>query len=290
MGGLFHVDLQFARLDPFPYRVGLLIVLTANTLLAYQAAKLLVLSPDRFADSASQLFHVAQFVLYYNTSQLYDVLCFFFWFCAFNYYITKRLRGNALGIGQIAILLVLYICALNSKEMAVTLPVLLIAFELVYFQTRQWKKALLPISLVGLATLAYVVGKSIGPEALSRDQAYKPVITFGRFLDSNSHYAAKLFYVNSPDIGKARILALWSALAYLAARSRKRYLWWALALVVFGATPVAFISGRGAGCLNIPAFGYSLPCRCSTVWFDGWQGSHSSAGCTVPRHWLEVSS
>ncbi|HYP14351.1 MAG TPA: hypothetical protein VEQ63_10550, partial [Bryobacteraceae bacterium] len=270
MGGIFYMPLyELFGMDPLPYRIGILALLTINAILAYITARTLTRSYVVAGLTAVLTsFHTGQFVLYFNTSQLYDVLCFTFWFGAFLYFARKRLRGEYLGWKQCAVLLALYVCSLNSKEMAVMLPILLVAFELAWWRQlpdatadrlkQRLIRGAVPIVVVGFATLAYVIGKTSGPEALSNIDAYKPVITWGRFLDSNAHYAAELFFRREHSIGRGNLLIVWAAMAYLAARYRRPYLWWGLALVIFGATPIAFIEGRGGGCLNIPAFGYAL--------------------------------
>lgn len=274
--GLFYMPLyEMYGMDPLPYRIVIYIVLALNALLAYATARLLTRSYVVAALAAILTsFHTGEFVLYFNTSQLYDIFCFSFWFAAFYVYARTRLKGSTVGIGPLIAVFALYVCALNSKEMGVTFPVLLVAFELAWWRQLwpahlpgSWKspvtrqhlfRVALPIVITGLATLAYVIGKSTGPEALNNIGAYRPVITFGRFIDSNAHYAAELFYRKEFSIGRTNLLLVWAGMAYLAARFRRPYLWWGLAMVVFGNLPIAFIEGRGGGCLYISAFGYAL--------------------------------
>jgi hypothetical protein len=112
--------------------------------------------------------------------------------------------------------------------------------------------------VTGVLTVIYVVGKSIGPGALSEaGPAYKPVLTVGRFLDNNAHFARELLYLDE-DPGKLGILTIWALIAYLVFRRRRTSLRWAFVLIVAGGLPIAFIAPRGGSWLNIPLFGFAL--------------------------------
>ena len=60
---------------------------------------------------------------------IYDVLCGFFYFAALAYYVNIRERGASLRPLQLLGFLALYVMALNCKEMAVTLPVIVLIYE-----------------------------------------------------------------------------------------------------------------------------------------------------------------
>jgi uncharacterized membrane protein YfcA len=141
MGGLFYMPIfDVFGTNPFPYRAVLLVILGANAFLAYGAAKTLSRSvPIALIAAVFTSYHGGMFVLFYNTSQLYDVLCFLFWFAALNLYLRIRTRERDLNIRETGVLLGLYICALNSKEMAVTLPVALFAYETVCAPAGTWR-------------------------------------------------------------------------------------------------------------------------------------------------------
>lgn len=265
--GLFYMGIfESYGMNPLPYRIGIIAAMTLNTWLAYDVARRLMRSTvAAFLTAALTCYHANQFVLIYNTSQLYDVFCFTFWFGAFLLYIRKRLRGEHLSGLQRAAVLALYICSLNSKEMAVTLPVLMLVFELAYLRStglgwdrRDLVRAATPIVLVGLATLAFVAGKTLGSDSLLKVDAYRPVITWKNFLESNAHYVAELAYLKEPQISRQALFALWFVMAYLAWRARRPDLKWGMAMAILGTLPIAFIPGRGGGCLYIPAFGYAM--------------------------------
>jgi hypothetical protein len=134
MAGFFYMPLlHFFGLNPAPYHLVMLALLLANVYLLYRFARVLGCPEEAaFLAAFAGCYHAGLNGLYYNTSFIYDVLCCFFYLAAFDYYAGIRSRGERLKARQIAIFLALFMCALNSKEMAVTLPLVLIAYEWLY--------------------------------------------------------------------------------------------------------------------------------------------------------------
>src|SRR5215467_7785579 len=116
-GALYYLPLyHFFLLDPLPYRIVQISILAATIPIFFCLARLL---------SGS---HAVAFLVF-SGSFIYDVLCGFFYFAALTYYVSIREKGMTLSPGQLAIFLALYICALNWKEMAVSLPVIVLIYE-----------------------------------------------------------------------------------------------------------------------------------------------------------------
>ena len=57
------------------------------------------------------------------------MLCGFFYLAALTYYVHLREQGICLRPVQLLIFLLLFVLALDSKEMAVTLPVIVLIYE-----------------------------------------------------------------------------------------------------------------------------------------------------------------
>ena len=77
-------------------------------------------------------FHGKFDYLYYNAGSMYDVFCFLFFFLALLIYLRARVEGRFLGVWETLGFLVCLVCALNSKEMAATLPVIVLVYELIF--------------------------------------------------------------------------------------------------------------------------------------------------------------
>src|SRR6266478_8647244 len=96
----------------------------------YYLARLLACSRSvAFLAVLALCYHAQLADLVFIGSFIYDVLCGFFYFAALTYYIHIREKGRSLRSTEFAAFLALYICALNSKEMAVTLPVIVLIYE-----------------------------------------------------------------------------------------------------------------------------------------------------------------
>ena len=63
---------------------------------------------------------------------MYDVFCFLFFFLALLIYLRARLQGRFLGVWGTLGFLACLVCALNSKEMGATLPVMVLVYELIF--------------------------------------------------------------------------------------------------------------------------------------------------------------
>src|SRR5580704_17872135 len=142
---------------------------------------------------------------------MYDVFCFLFSFLTLLIYLRARLEGRLLGVWETLGFLVCFVCALNSKEMATTLPIMIFIYELLFHPPDfRCLRALIGwcfregrMALVGaLCVLIYLPAK-LGPQGLAVDPAYAPHYTWARWIGDTGTYLADLLYRNSPtgDLG-----------------------------------------------------------------------------------------
>jgi hypothetical protein len=262
MGGLFYVPiLTLAGLDPVPYQAALLLILLANVYLIYRLARLLGCS-ELAAGLAALIgcYHAGLHNLYYNAAFVYDALCCFFYLGAFVYYLRIRQSGRALGARQIVLFLALLLCSLNSKEMAVTLPLMLLVYEWIYHRP----SALLPwlrgpgriVVLAAALTALDIYGKLVGPDALVNAEAYRPVFVLRRVRDFQRMSLGDLLF--GWGSGWGGILLLWALLAYLAWRRDRPalgFLWWFMVLTPL---PIEFLIGKSQACLYVPMVGWAI--------------------------------
>jgi hypothetical protein len=102
--------------------------------MVYHLARLLASSRSvAFLGVLAFCYHAQLANLVFSGSFIYDALCGFFYFAALTYYIHIREKGLLLRPTQCVGFLALYICALNVKEMAVTLPVVILIYELLKY-------------------------------------------------------------------------------------------------------------------------------------------------------------
>jgi hypothetical protein len=267
LAALYYVPLRAVfGLNPAPYHVVLLIVLLANVYLVYRFARLLGAGELAAAGAALLVcYHAGLAVLWYETSFVFDVLCSFFYLAALVWYLRIRDRGQLPNGRQIAALSGLYLCALNSKEMAVTLPLMLAAYEWVYHKfPRTWGAAGAWLRGAGrgaLATLAitlpYLYGKTLRHNALIENPGYHPVISAERVLKFQIESWSDILQVWNA-LGLRSVVALWVILTYVAWRRNRPVLRFCWFFFLITPLPIEFLPGRTGACLAIPYCGLAV--------------------------------
>jgi hypothetical protein len=267
MGAAFYLPLyELFGLHIRAFRIAVLILLMINVYLLYRLARLLGANELAAGLAAFVMcFHRAMGLLYYNTSFVYDVLCFLFYVTALIVYVRVRVRGEFPGIGATLGIIALYLCALNSKEIAPTFPMILLAYEWVYHRPVSWKpRALLrwlfPEGRLAMITVpltaAYVYGKTVGPNALASIPDYHPVFSLARVLQFQTGALTDLLYVQRP-LEVRDIVIVWSIVTLIAWWSKNRVLrfcWWWMVLTPL---PIQFVNRIGPA-LYIPLAGWAI--------------------------------
>ena len=269
-GALYYLPLyHFFGLNPFPYRIVQICILALSIPIAYWLARLLASSCSvAFLAVLAFCYHPYVANLVFVGAFIYDVLCGLFYLTALTYYVHIREQGAYLRPLQLVLFLVLYICALDSKEMAVTLPVIILTYELLKssrwpgwnaFLSWTWRDAA-PALIGGAITAFYVYSKIGGIGSTTGSDAYRPIYSWHNFITSNASFVGELLY--SPQaITPTALLLLWAAIFIYAFLRRDRMLRLMAFWIVIIPLPIAFILPiRRGGCLYLLLFGWSLIC------------------------------
>jgi hypothetical protein len=262
LGGAFYAVLfGLFGLNPLPYRVVILLLLGFNLWLIYRFARLLGCDERRSAVAVIlAAYHAGLGSLNYNTDAIYDILCFTFYLGAFVYYVSIRRRGRLLGGWENTAFFGLFLCALNAKEMALTLPLVLLAYEAFYHRPVEWNWSGARAWLFGPGRLAqcavpldllYLYGKKFGPNALMSMQAYQPVFSLDRFLRFQTGCIKDMLLRPAP-VGTLGLLFTWTLLTWLAWRIDRPVLRFCWAFLIVTPLPIEFLEGRYQACLYIP--------------------------------------
>jgi hypothetical protein len=252
---------HFAGFNPVPFHIADLVILAANAYLTYALCRRL--SGSRETGAAGALigcYNVRLGFLYFDTGYIYDVLCYFFYCAALLLYVRARQGKRALGPLEIAAFCGLYLCALNSKEMAVSLPAMLLAYELIYHREElRWRlRRWIPLLAAGGITLLFLAGRFWGQNAVAKLPGYQQVYTWRQFLFTSGHFLGDLAGMGN-DLPTAWVLFLWALLGAIAWRSKLRplrFAWWFLMITPL---PLAFLAvPRGASQYYIPWLGWVL--------------------------------
>jgi hypothetical protein len=252
--------------NPYPQYVVFFAAMLVNLWLAYLAL-------SRLADSreigalATLLFafHGKLEYLYYNGGSLYEPFCFLFYFLALFLYVRVRRQGRYLGLGWLAVFLGCLVCSLNSKEMAVTLPLAVLLYELIFHpppvgpprELAKWlSRQGRAVWLGGLFVLAYLPAK-LSPSGLAGYEAYVPVYTFSRFLENTETYLGYLLYRGAP-LTALGVACFYGILIAVAVWMRSRPMWFGLLFFPIALLPVSFTPVRLGYVLYLPLAGLAL--------------------------------
>ena len=267
MGSLYYVLLfKMFGFNPLPFNAVRLAVVAVDALIFFFLAARI--SGSRMVAALATVFiayHADLGNIAYVGSFIYDALCGGFYFAALLYYLRCRNLYGRLNLSRTCLFLGMYICALNSKEMAVSLPVVLFAYELLYQFPRTWKTAealrrILADAGAAIAaiavTIVFIAVKMLGSGSLATQEGFQPAYTWARLFETNIHYLNTIFYTTR--FTAELTVLVWAALLYIALRNGDRRLLLLWVWVVATPMPIAFIPGRGGACLYIIAAGWAM--------------------------------
>ena len=254
LGGLFYVAIyRIFGFHPLPFRIACFGLLALNLGFLWRFTRRLSGSRELAFLALLLAGYHAWFVdLYYNTGTVYDLLCYCFYLGAFNFYLG--VRPQKLSWRELGTLTILYVCALNAKEMAVTLPVLLAVYEAIYHGRSFRYTGVLVTSLV---TIPYMIGKLTGPGSLVETPSYHLTISPGRYLDTFHLYLNPLLY-REHLFRDPNTVQLLIAMLLVALFLRKEPLLFAWCFVLISLLPVAFIAHYAGFFLYLPMAGWAL--------------------------------
>src|SRR5438876_1878601 len=267
-GAFYYLPLyHFFDLDPLPYRIAQISILVGSIPLVYYLSRRLASSRSiAFVAVLALCYHPRLAGLVFVGAFIYDVLCGFFYFAALAYYLHIRERGASLRPVQLVGFLALYVMALNCKEMAVTLPVIVLIYE--FLKSPGWTdwKAVprwigsyaVPSIIAGLLTVFYIYGKVHGSGSLASLDPYRPKYSWHNFTASNGKFVSQLLFAGH-TIAPMALLLLWALVFIYAFARRDRTLRLMAFWIVIVPLPVAFITPvRGDASLYLLLFGWAM--------------------------------
>jgi len=267
-GGLFYRPIYALwGFHPLPFRIAALLFLCLNFWLLALVVR--QLTGSRWAALLALLLlgiNPSFSAAYADTGNIYDVLAYTFFWGAFALYVRIRQAGRIPGWGSLALLVCLFVTALNSKELSVSLPVAIGLYELVWHPPADWRPAVLwrwlsnegRLTVIGgLIDIVYILGKRYGPNSLWLEPAYRPHYSAGAYIPALAHFLRELIY-KPVTISTVKMAVILVAMILVAALSRRRCLIWALGFILISVLPLAFIPLRGGAAYMIPSLGWAV--------------------------------
>jgi len=188
-------------------------------------------------------------------------------------YLRARGQNRLLGIGESLGFLACFICALNSKEMAAMLPVMVLIYELLWhppdfrsFRSLcRWTVREGRMSLVGAICVLIYLPAKLSPQGLTGSSWYVPHYTWSQYIGDTGVYLAELFYRSNPSstlgvtpLTPLQVGGVFGVLIAVAIWMRSRAVWFGLLFFVISMLPVSFVTARLGFVMYLPIAGLAL--------------------------------
>jgi hypothetical protein len=262
-GAIYRTLFEVFGFNPRPLYVLCWALLACNVVVAYRFFRTTTGTPMlAMIGLATTLVHGTFQDLYFSAGTLYDRLCFLFTALGVIFYLRMRRRSESLTLRGSALVFIICILAMNSKESGVALPLLLACCEIVFIWRKQsWSSCILrvwPLYLLLTALcITFVVFRVNRTPELILTSSYQPNLSVllwargvSRYLEmlTYNHVAFSLFGFACSLIGTAALAAVF--------RNRAMIFGWLF--FVISITPVAVISIRPGYVLYVPQLGLGL--------------------------------
>lgn len=264
-GSLFyHTMYTVAGLHALPFRIFAYAVMLFNIWLVYRLA--LLLTESSWTGLLCALifsYHQRLFALFVNGGTIYDLLSLTFFLLAFGDYVSARRRFGNLTGWRLLGFCALYTLALNSKEMAASLPAILLIYELVYHPDSlkagfRWLYDRRAVWIAGAMTaIAFRIRIGRGSSFFVVHD-YDLHLTAAQYFSTTTPLVSQLFFLHENTLGAAEAIAIFAAALALGLALRDRALLLGAAIAILTPLPVNFITYRGFFVMYLPLVGWAL--------------------------------
>jgi hypothetical protein len=233
---VYRIVSKAADLDPVPYHAVLLLFHAANVVLVYQVARRAA-SSERVGAFASSLYllPVAFISTFWKFGEIFDLLSTVFFLLAFWAFLALPD-----GWRKTFLVVLSFMIACRAKEMAITLPAVLVSYDVFMGEGRLRRHLAMHATLV---TLAIVFAAGFRPAAaLPSTAPYHLDIRLGALIENGGWYARALWGA-SPGSAKSFVILCIGVLAITLA-CRDRLLGFAASFVPITLLPVIFLTNH----------------------------------------------
>jgi hypothetical protein len=245
VGGIFYrVSWHLFGLNPLPYRIACFLFLLAGLGLAWRLIRRHAESwPASVAGMLVMAFHPAMVDLYFNSGTVYDLLAAIF-------YLLAIWRAPRAGAWEAAAWTWL---ALQSKEMAATLPLVLFLYLWLVLGRIRWTPVMASAGVVALL----LPFKLWSGQGLAANALYRPVLEAPFVLAQYAKYHFELFHLPW-QTAPGWLLSFWLLLAVVALRWKQPVLLFACCFWITSLLPVCVVPARSMFVLHLPLTALAL--------------------------------
>jgi hypothetical protein len=263
MGQIYYLSIfKIFGMNPLPYRAGLISIAVINACLSARLGTLL--SGSRVVGLLTGLLagaRASMAELYFQNDIVYDALAYFFSMLTLIRYVSIRKMGEVPQWRQSGLIAVLYVAALDSKEISITVAGFVLAYEVLFHQPsgiREWwkREGRLPLLLLLIGGV-YMAGKLLGPDSLKNVGDYKLHLSLRTYLENTRAQWKDLFYLDSFSSSEL-VVGVAILLLVLLFFRKSPALRWCSFYILAANLPIAFIRLRIGVQLYLPWFGWAL--------------------------------
>src|SRR5579883_1533154 len=262
---IYRVSFAIFGLRPFPLRILIYILLLVNAWLVFRLARRLTGSREIAALAAFLMsYHHELGDVYTNTGTIFDVVGCTFYALTLLYYANVRARGRVVGWHYV-VLYLLVAATLNSKEIGASLPVVLLAYDWIYFKPlAKWRTLarwaaldLAPIWMAAAVTALSIARKISQGSHFAGNPDYSLRLSVAQCFDTTGKYLGELMWQRQP-LPPAAVIAVFGALITIAVIARRKHIWFCVAFVLIGPLPVNFIVSRSLFAIYVVLMPWSI--------------------------------
>jgi hypothetical protein len=263
---VYRLLFEIFGLDPMPFRIFTYSLLLLNVFLVYKLVARLSGSREIGAMAALLFtYHGRLSPIYLNNGTIYDILCGTLMLGLFLYYDHVRGQGRDLNWKHVATLTLLFVLALNAKEMAGAVPILLFAYELIFFSpagagrpqaSTLLRRLAIPIGFAVITGLAASAKMGAG-SVMHSTPPYAMTVSLHQFLDHWCRLVTDLIYKQGRPVTDVQLFLVWLTVCSVTLLLRKRYVTFLAAWALLAPLPVIFIPFRGFFVMYVPLIGWA---------------------------------
>lgn len=201
-------------------------------------------------------FHSRFLDIYSEGGYLYDILCGFFCLATAAFYVARRNRG-LLGYGEIGVVYLLWAAAANSKEIALTLPAVLLVYEAVFHWPIARRNWIAPLALFVLSVFAWR-GKTAPGSLFYGHPNYQTSLDFEAILQTIQTQLADAVMSRAVVLSPSVVVLLLAPICWHSLASRNKTAVFGLLWALITPWPVLLIAGRPFSAMYVPWMGVAL--------------------------------
>jgi hypothetical protein len=269
VGGLFYRTIYgISGFDPRPFRVACFILLIFNLVLAYRVLRYVSCPVAGWASLLIGCFHGPMWDIYASTGTVYDIICATFYSVALILYVQCRQVGRYPGTARSWAIAAFTLLAIDSKEMGVTIPAVLLIYELLFHVpeatvlAKTWiRKCAIGLIPSACVSALFAIGRLGFSGPLTGHAAYTPIWSYSQFLKTTTVYT-RLLLCSAIHLDAFGAISFWICLLGIGMLLRSRPMVFGVLFFLLTLLPMSFVELRPGYVLYIPFTGVALYVGC----------------------------